>query len=103
MREFSTHSAIKGHVPNQSLYKGWEQSFPSFFLDQKMDIVSCQEGQFIKFRNENYFLLVSFKSKYICLHELGDNGYECNKQCCQMNANISFKILNVCDKHLQFI
>ena len=61
VRKLSTmHSAIKGHVPNQSLYKGWEQSFPSFFLDQKMDIVFCQEGQFIKCRNENYFLLVRF-------------------------------------------
>ena len=25
-----SHSAIKGHVPNQSLYTGWEQSFPCF-------------------------------------------------------------------------
>ena len=25
------HSAIKGHVPNQSLYKGWEQSFSCFY------------------------------------------------------------------------
>ena len=26
----TVHSAKKGHVPNQSLYKGWKQSFPCF-------------------------------------------------------------------------
>ena len=48
---WSKHSAKKGHVPNQSLYKGWEQSFSPFFPDQKMDIIFCQDGQFIKCRN----------------------------------------------------
>ena len=54
------HSEKKGHVPNQSLYKGWKQSFPSFCHDQKMDIISCQDGQFKKCRNEIIYLLVRF-------------------------------------------
>ena len=36
------HSAKKGHVQNQSLYKGWEQSFPYIFYDQKLDIISVK-------------------------------------------------------------
>ena len=56
----SDHSEKKGHVPNQSLYKGWEQSFPQLSHDQKMDIISCQDGQFSKCRNEICFLLVRF-------------------------------------------
>ena len=48
----------KGHVPNQSLYKGWEQSFPCFFLDQKMDITFCQDAQFIDCRNQILFILI---------------------------------------------
>ena len=56
----NVHSAKKGHVPNQSLYKGWEQSFSPFFPDQKMDIIFCQDGQFIKCRNKICFLLVTF-------------------------------------------
>ena len=55
-----SHSEEKGHVPNQSLYKGWEQSFPQLSHDQKMDIISCQDGQFSKCRNEICFLLVRF-------------------------------------------
>ena len=49
------------------------------------------------------FSCLGFKSKNMCLHELGDNGYECNKQCYQMRANISFKRLNVSNKHLHFV
>ena len=49
------------------------------------------------------FSWLSFKSKDMCLHELQDNGYKCNKQCYQMSANVSFKILNVSNKHLHFI
>ena len=56
----SLHSAKKGHVPNQSLYKGWEQSFPYFCHDQKMDIIFCHDGQFIEYRNEIVFVLVRF-------------------------------------------
>ena len=58
--ESTVHSAKKGHVPNQSLYKGWEQSFSPFFPDQKMDIIFCQDGQFIKCRNKICFLLLTF-------------------------------------------
>ena len=53
----------KGHVPNQSLYKGWEQSFPSFCHDQKMDIIFCQDGQFVKCRNEITSILVPLLSQ----------------------------------------
>ena len=46
---------------------------------------------------------IGFKSKKMCLHELWDNGYESNKQCYQMRANISLKRLNSSYKHLHFI
>ena len=54
------HSEKKGHVQNQSLYKGWEQSFPCFFHDQKLDIIFCQDGEFVICRNEIIFILVRF-------------------------------------------
>ena len=49
------------------------------------------------------FAWLGFKSKDMSLHELGDNGYECNKQYYQMKTNCPFKILNVSNKHLHFI
>ena len=54
------HSVKKRHVLYQSLYQSWEQSFPCFFHDQKMDITFCQDGQFLKCRNKISFLLVRF-------------------------------------------
>ena len=60
---FVRHSAKKGHVSNQSLYKGWKQSFPSFCHDQKMDIILCQDGQLVKCRNEIISLLVPLLSQ----------------------------------------
>ena len=38
-----------------------------------------------------YFSWLGFKSKDMCLDELRDSGYECNKQCYQMRASVSFK------------
>ena len=50
-----------------------------------------------------FFSWLGFKSKDMCLHEVGDNGYEFNKQYYQMKANSPFKITNVSNKHLNFI
>ena len=37
------------------------------------------------------FSWLGFKSKGMCLDELRDSGYKCNKQCYQMRASVSFK------------
>ena len=50
-----------------------------------------------------YFSWLGFKSKDMCLDELRDSGYECNKQCYQMRASVSFKRSDNSNKHVHFI
>ena len=50
-----------------------------------------------------YFYWLGFKSKGMFLNELRDSGYECNKQCYQMRASVSFKRSDNSNKHVHFI
>ena len=49
------------------------------------------------------FSWLGFKSKDMCLDELRDSGYKCNKQCYQMRENVSFKRSDNSNKHLHLI
>ena len=79
----------------------------SLFLNlgmiRKWTLFSVKMVNFQNAEMKFVFCWLGFKSKNMCLHELGDNGYECNKQYHQMKANSPFKIFIVSNKHLHFI
>ena len=76
--------------------------FLNFVMSRKWTLFSVKMVNLEIAEIKYVFSWLSFKSKDMCLHELGDNGYECNKQYYQMKANIPFKISNVSNKHLHF-
>ena len=77
--------------------------FLNLVMIRKWTLFSVKMVNFQNAEMKLVFSLLGFKSKNMCLRELGDNGYECNKQYYQMKANSPFKILNVSNKHLHFI
>ena len=77
--------------------------FLNLVMIRKWTLFSVKMVNFQNAEMKFVFSWLGFKSKDMCLHELGDNGYECNKQYYQMKANSPFKILNVSNKHLHFI
>ena len=71
----------------------------SLFLNlgmiRKWTLFSVKMVNFQNAEMKFVFCWLGFKSKNMCLRELGDNGYECNKQYHQMKANSPFKIFIV--------
>ena len=54
--------------------------FLNLVMIRKWTLFSVKMVNFQNAEMKFIFSWLGFKSKVMCLHELGDNGYECNKQ-----------------------